>query len=440
MKFTDFHRSVQLRIALAFGTNLVSNLALPYMPIYFSDRLGSTAAGLATILSIIVGIASGIVGGYYADRIGRKKLVLGAEAVWAFSCLMMALANSPWWSSPAVTFAMMLAISLCWGVHGPAVDGMMLDMTKPEERKFMYGFMYWANNLSMAFAGIVGAYLFKDHLFGLFLAQTIVVLVSFFVMLVFIQDLYKPKEAAAQKPHHGSDRASPRGQMWANYRMVLKDTTFIIYIIASMLVISVEFHMSNYIGVRLEHDVKDAVLLQWRAWSYRIDGIELLGVLRSENTVLVVLLSFVVRTIIKRYEEKPLLFCGFLFYIIGYGLIAYSDKPWLLMASMLVATFGELVYVPVKQAYLGYIVPDHARASYMALNGLTFRGAFLIGGAGIILGGWLPVRAMAALIFMTGIVGLVLFAVILPRMDVTRDAMISGSGGAGKGTSAQLSM
>lgn len=418
MKFSQFHRTIRLRIGLSFATNLISNLALPFMAIYFSDRLGTTIAGLSTILSIVVGVVSGFIGGYYADRIGRKKLILAAEAIWAISCLIMALANSPWWSSAGVTFAMMLVISLCWGIHGPAVDGLLLDATKPEERKFMYGFMNWANNLSMAVSGIVGAYLFKDHLFGLFMLQAVIVAVSMLIMLVFIEDTYVPKKADI--PIEGE--AAAKGRMWDNYRMVFRDKTFIIYIFASMLAISVEFHLGNYVGVRLEQEIKDATLLSWGAWSYHATGIQLLGMLRFENTILVVLLSFLVRAIIKRYAEKPLLFGGFLLYIIGYGYIAYSDSPWLLFAAMLIATFGELVYVPINQAYLGYIIPDHARSSYMALNSFTWRGAFLIGGGGIILGGLLPPWAMAMIIFLTGIAGVALFYFILPQMDAKRNA------------------
>lgn len=430
MKFTDFHRTIQLRIGLSFGTNLISNLAIPFMAIYFSNRLGTTLAGLATILSIVVGVASGFVGGYYADRIGRKKLVLLAEALWCASCIFMALANSPWWSSPGATFVMMLVISFCWGIHGPAADGMMLDATKPEERKYMYGFMYWANNLSMALAGIVGAYLFKDHLFGLFMAQAVVVAASWLITLLFIEDTYEP----AAKEQGEAKQAG--GRMWNNYRMVLRDKTFVIYILASMLAMSVEFHMGNYIGVRLEREVQDATLFNWGSWSYHATGIELLGILRSENTILVVLLSFVVRGIIKRFAEKPLLFGGFLIYIIGYGYIAYSNSPWVLFSAMLVATFGELIYVPIKQGYLGYIVPDHARSSYMALNSLTWRGAFLIGGGGVILGGWLPSWAMASLIFLTGLTGVYLFYRIIPQMDAKRDTPIRAAGGSGVSTSA----
>jgi MFS transporter, DHA1 family, multidrug resistance protein B len=412
MKFSEFHRTIQLRIGLAFGTSLMNNLTTPFMAIYFASKLGMTFAGMATILFILVGAFSGFVGGYYADRIGRKKLVLLAEAMWALSCLVIALANSPWYTSPAVTFLMTLVINFCWGIHGPAVDGMMLDALKPEERKYMYGMMYWANNLSIALAGVVGAYLFKDYLFGLFLAEAAMVAVSWLIMYLFIDDSYQAKSVPSAK--------SAGLRLWDNYKKVFQDKTFIIFIAASMLIMSVEFHLGNYIGIRLEKEVAEANIFNWGAWSYQVNGIQLLGLLRTENTILVVLLSFLMRTLMQRFPEKPLLMGGFLVYVLFYSLIAYSDHPWVLFGAMVIATFGELLYVPIKQAYLGFIVPEHARGSYMAMYSLTWRGALLIAGGGIMLGGWLPAWMMASNILITGLTGIALFYLILPRMEAKR--------------------
>ncbi|WP_284645399.1 hypothetical protein [Paenibacillus silviterrae] len=135
-----------------------------------------------------------------------------------------------------------------------------------------------------------------------------------------------------------------------------------------MLIMSVEFHLGNYIGIGLEKEVAEASVFSWGAWSYQFNGIQLLGLLRTENTILVVLLSFLIRALMQRFAEEPLLMGGFLDYALFYGLIAYCDRPWVLFGAMVIATFGELLYVPIKHAYLGCIVPEHARGSYMALD------------------------------------------------------------------------
>lgn len=73
MTFFQFHPNVRLRIALSFLTNILSNMVIPFMSIYFARTLGTTIAGTATTISIAVALISATIGGHYADRVGRKK-------------------------------------------------------------------------------------------------------------------------------------------------------------------------------------------------------------------------------------------------------------------------------------------------------------------------------------------------------------------------------
>jgi DHA1 family multidrug resistance protein B-like MFS transporter len=65
---------------------------------------------------------------------------------------------------------------------------------------------------------------------------------------------------------------------------------------------------------------------------------------------------------------------------------------------MLIATLGEVMYVPVMQAFLGDIPPKHARSTYMALYGFTYRGAWILSSIAVVLGGVFPPAVMAGLI------------------------------------------
>ncbi|MDR6549744.1 MFS transporter [Paenibacillus qinlingensis] len=412
MRFRDFHRNVQVRIGLSFLSGTANNMVLPFMSIYFSGKLGDTLAGLVVILGILAGVVAGIIGGYYSDRFGRKKLMLAAEIGWMLCFLLMAAANSPWWESPIATFNLMIIVSICWGIHGPANEAMLLDATQPEERKFMYAIMYWVNNLSFAIAGMAGAFLFKSYLFELFIALSVIGLITGIVTYVFIQDDYKPQIMAKSNKTKGK-----RPSIWTNYRQVLLDKTFLIFTIASLLLVSVEFHLGNYVAVRLGKEMIDAPFLPWLTNAWRIDGFQMLGFIRTENTVLVVVLSVFMGVLMRRFKDRNVLFIGYACYIAGYSYLAYSNHPALLLLSMLIATIGELMYVPIKQAYLGNMAPDHSRSSYMALYGMVYRGATFLGGLGVILGGMLSSWLMASLIAISGVIGMGMFYSILSQLE-----------------------
>lgn len=330
--------------------------------------------------------------------------------------LLMAAANSPWFESAGITFVLMIVVSLFWGIHGPANEAMLLDVTAPEERKFMYAIIYWMNNLSFAIAGMAGAFLFKSYLFELFIGLSVVGLIIAIITYFFIQDAYREQMVTKSR----SERTS-RISIWSNYRMVLQDKTFLIFVIASLLLVSVEFHLGNYVAVRLGREMVDTPFLPWVADAWRVDGFKMLGFIRTENTVLVVILSVFMGVLMRRFSDSRVLFIGYACYIAGYSYLAYSNQPGLLLLSMLIATVGELMYVPIKQAYLGNMAPDHARSSYMALYGMVYRGATFLGGLGVIVGGMLSSWLMASIIALSGVVGMVMFYAILTQLEARKE-------------------
>ncbi|MGB8954858.1 MAG: MFS transporter, partial [Tumebacillaceae bacterium] len=188
MRFVDFHPNVRLRIGLNFFTNLLSNMFTPFMAVYFAQTLGTTIAGITTVLSIVVMLIFSSLGGHYADQIGRKKVMLLSETLVLASFLIMAAVNSPWMHSAAITLVMTIIMSAGAGLGLPANDAMLIDVTTAESRKAMYRITYWSNNLSVSIAGMIGGYLFGEYLFQLFLACAVMSLITLAVTKVFIAE------------------------------------------------------------------------------------------------------------------------------------------------------------------------------------------------------------------------------------------------------------
>src|SRR6185312_10858528 len=102
MRFKDFHRNVKTRIYIMFIFGIAQSMTFPFMAIYFDRFYGNTFTGLFFTVSIIASIISGSISGYYADKTGRKKILVGAELVFFSAFVLTAIANSPWWTSPAI--------------------------------------------------------------------------------------------------------------------------------------------------------------------------------------------------------------------------------------------------------------------------------------------------------------------------------------------------
>ncbi|WP_068775688.1 MFS transporter [Paenibacillus sp. FJAT-26967] len=422
MKFTDFHPNVQIRIGMHFMTGMLSNMVLPFMAVYFAKTLGTTAAGLAVMASISAGVVTTFMGGYYADRIGRKKLMLTAELICAAAYMTMALANSPWLQSPYLTLIMSVVVGAGWGLSRPASDAMLIDVTEPDSRKFMYRITYWLNNLSISIASLAGAFLFSSYLFELLIAVTVITVISFLFTWLYLSETLQPYQQE-HAVRYSSAVGSPLAVL-KSYRQVFRDRTFMIYVSASLLMVSVEFNLTEYIAIRMEKEI-DSVSLLPGLWQ-EISGLELLGILRTENTIAIVVLSLFTGYLLKKRADTKTMFIGLFLNIAGYSYLVFGSSPWALILLMLVATIGELIYVPIKQAFLVNIVPDHARSSYMAINGMLYSGAHFVCAINVIIGGFLPAWGMGILIFFTGCTGMLLLATILPQLSQSSEQASAG--------------
>lgn len=411
MRFRDFHMNIKIRIIETFMSRLVGGMVFPFMAIYLATHFSPKMAGLMLMFNVLVGAIVNFFGGYYADRVGRKKIMAFAEILRFSAFTTMALANSPWFDLPTLTFFMMTINSICWGLAGPANQAMLIDVSTPEQRKTIYSITYWATNFSIAAGGILGGFFFKTHLFELFSITAGIAFLVAVLVVFFIKESYRPKEI-------GKTSFSPRG-IFQSYGEVLKDRLFLLYVLGTLFIMTMEFHLTNFIGIRLAADMPIQSVFSWN-----LDGVKALGFLRTENTILVVLTSLFAARMFAKFKDKSVLIAGCSMYVIGYGAISYFNNIWVLFAFMLFATLGEVIKVPVQQSYLASIPPDHARSTYMAINGLTFNGAMLIASLFVTLSAFLPSVWMTILNLAVGFAGVVIYAYIIPGLEARRDGEI----------------
>lgn len=147
------------------------------------------------------------------------------------------------------------------------------------------------------------------------------------------------------------------------------------------------------------------------------------SLIQLENTLLMVLLSLFITRLIGHAREASAMYVGGLLYIVGYTVILYSNSLFLLMAAMLIATWGELIHIPTRQTFLARIVRDDARSSYMAVNSLVLQGARIIGTAGITLGAIFPSYLMALLFFLLGVTGMLIVRHVVSQLEQTHVPM-----------------
>jgi Arabinose efflux permease len=405
MRFRDFHRNIKIRIIETFTSRFVGGMIFPFMTIYLAQHFGVKTTGILLLINVFIGIANTFLGGYLSDQFGRKKVMLRAEIARFIAFFVMMISNSPFFESATITFAMMVVNSISWGMAGPANDAMLIDVSTSEQRKLMYSITYWANNLSTAIGGILGALLFQHYLFELFVALCVVELFVLMLVAFFIQESYV-------RPSTGITSAQHVFRLFSSYRVVFRDRLFLLFVAAGILVFSMEQQLTNYIGIRLSNEMPAQSLLFWK-----INGLSMLGFLRSENTFLVVLFVLIVARVNGLVRDRTALIFSCTLFSVGYGVLSYTNNIWLLIVFMIVLTFGEVFRVPVEQSYAAAIPPAESRSAYMAINGLKYNLALLIASLTITISTYLPNLATSFFITGIGLSGTALYAAIIPAVD-----------------------
>ncbi|MBL0385843.1 MFS transporter [Tumebacillus sp. ITR2] len=411
MGFRSLHRNLKIRMVDSFLSMILGNMLFPFMTIYFAQQFGGKTAGVLLMLNVALGVVANFCGGYLADRYGRRTLMLVGESIRFTAFLGMMVANSPWFTSPLLTFVTFTITGLCWGLSGPAMDAMMVDVSTPENRKLVYSVQYWSVNFSLMIGGVVGGFFFQSYRFELFVAVCAAQMISLLLLVFFIEETHRGTHAQTQqKQKQGAVR-----EMLGNYKLVFADRRFMVYVLASLLMMSVEFMNNSYTGVRLADEFGTQHLL-----GLPIDGVKMFGMLGSENSLFVVLLTAFVSVWIKKRREQPLLILGVLLYAVGYAMQAWSNQPLLLFLCMGVAVCGELIWVPIKQSLMADLAPEENRSAYMAVNGLVFRGASILGSLAVTIGAFLPSWTMAILFLLSGLAALNLLLRVLNNRTATR--------------------
>lgn len=400
--FKELHPNIRARILIQFLSKVIGSMIFPFMAIYFANALNSGIAGVLVMIHVIFQFISGIYGGHLTDLLGRRRLMIIGEWVKVIAYLGMLLANSPMLHSAWITFIMMLAVSIAQGMINPAADAMLIDVSTPKNRAFMYSISYWANNLSILIGVMIGGWFFQSHFFLLLIALFILSLVTTFLTITKLTETMAPTQTRVVRSHYTLK------SMFKNYQQVMIDKRFLLFTIAGIAIMSVEFQRNNYISVRLAEELQQVFLHFGSFGAIAIDGIKLLSLLTAVNTLMIVLFTGPIAKFVTKRPQEKIMYIGFGLFTFGYAITAFSNQVWLLFTATVVFSIGELLYVPTRQTILAAIIDQKKRGSYMAFNGIIFQLGKLVASLSLTISPLIGKYGMATLILLLGVSGILI--------------------------------
>lgn len=403
-KFFSLHRNVRTRIGLSFISKLIDAMILTYIAIYLSAHIGVAAAGALILVFAIFAVVGMLFGGHISEHWGRRPVLILGDAT-GFVCLTtMAFAYYDNWGALAVYFSYAIA-KFGSNMALPANDATIIDVAPPTERRYVYTVNYWVTNLALGGGALVGGFLYLEHFGSVIVGGAIGTGCALVITTVFVSET-KPLTAVG-----GLGKATGLRRFVDGYRVVLLDSTFRRLIIAATLALTLEGQMNGYLGIRFAGDLPVQHVLPFLS----LTGVQLLGMLKAENTLLVVVLALFINVVLRRLSDRIRLYGGIALFAGGYVVLALAGTAWVLLVAGLVLTVGELANVPVKQALLADLAPEQGRSRYMAAYYLNIRFGQVLNAILISSSAVLGAIGMAGVYALFGVVIILQYRTILAR-------------------------
>jgi MFS family permease len=345
-------RPVWLLYAGSF-VNRFGSFVATFLVLYLVESGFSPAqAGIAVSAYGVGSLASALVGGWLADRLGRR----GAIALSMFSAAAVALALSQ--AEDLVPIILLTGLfGMCTELYRPASAALLTDLVPPERRLAGFAGYRLAINAGYAFGPAVAGLLAERSFLWLFVGEAVTSVALGVVALVGL-----PEGVRSRRSEERPGEA---------VRAIRGDRRFLLLLMASVLAAFVYFQSTAAFPLHI-----------------RAAGLSraVFGALISLNGLLVVLLELPLIGVTRRFPAPRMIAVGVLLTGVGFGLTAVAFSVPVLALTVVIWTFGEMIAAPVMNTFVADLAPAHLRGRYQGAYVLTFSVASVLAPA---IGTWL---------------------------------------------------
>jgi MFS family permease len=330
--------------------NRLGAFVATFMALYLTlDRgYSATYAGLVAALHGLGGVLSSLGGGVMADRLGRRPTLLIAQASTAVSVALLGFVHDP-----VAIAGVAFLVGMASNASRPAVQAMMADIVRPEDRIRAFSLNYWAINLGFAVSSMAAGFIAEVSYRAGFLIEAGMTMAC--AILVFLRlPESKPAEPAVRT-------AAPEDSV--SLGTVLRDGRFMSVVGLSFL-IALIFQQGS-VGLPVAMGEAGFTPAEY-------------GMAIAVNGVLIVVLQIPVTRFIEHRDPRRLLVVSSLLAGYGFALTAFAGSVGVIALTVCVWTLAEIVNAPTQTGLVVRLSPVHGRGRYQGMYTMSWSVAALV--------------------------------------------------------------
>lgn len=315
--------------------NRLGAFVATFMALYLTLDRGYSAsyAGLVASLHGLGGVISSLGGGVMADRLGRRPTLLIAQASTAVSVALLGFVQHP-----VAIAAVAFLVGATSNASRPAVQAMMADIVRPEDRVRAFSLNYWAINLGFAISSMAAGFIAEVSYRAGFLIEGGMTLVC--AVLVFLKlPESRPESGTAAVGKAGGTDAVGLGTVVRDRRfMGVVGLSFLVALIFQQASVGLPVAMGEAGFTPADYGLAIAV-----------------------NGVLIVALQIPVTRFIEHRDPGRLLVVSSVLAGYGFGLTAFAGSIGVFTLTVCVWTLAEIINAPTQTGLVVRLRPRRAR-------------------------------------------------------------------------------
>ena len=337
-----------------FFTSLINRsgtMVIPFLALYLTKKIGVSPAEAGTAL-LVYGIAAFIAApftGKISDKIGSLKVMkfalFGSGVIFFLYSFI---------TDYKLILLASFVLSAVNESFRPANLSLITEIVTPAQRRMAFALNRLAINAGMSIGPVIGGFLTLIDFHYLFYANA-VASISAGIYLSSVK---------------WSSLSSKEGEEIiadiANIKLsVLSDKSFLFFLFAIIPANLVFFQQLGALPLYIVNDLRYSTAA--------------FGLFNAINTVIIILVEVPLNNFMTNTPYRKSLIIGALLAGIGFGGFAFSTTAITIAISIIIFTFGEMIYFPTTAAYASEIAPTDRRGEYMGYYQMTFSFAFSAG-------------------------------------------------------------
>jgi len=344
--YDDFPRLFWIVVVARFIDAVGGTMLFPFFSLYVTQKfgVGMTQAGILLGMNSFFALAGSTLGGALTDKFGRRRLILFGLVFSALSSLSLGLATSI-----QMMYPLIIIVGLLSSMAYPAHEAMLADILPENKRQEGYGILRVVFNYAWIFGTAMGGFIAVRSFLALFIIDAIISCIAAAILFRLLP------ETKPQVKDEAERKEETFWEMLKGYRVVIRDTAFVGFIVSGMLALIVYIQQYGSLAVYL----RDVHGIDSKGY----------GVILSITGLEVVLFQFWISRLIRYRPPFLMMILGAGIFAAGMFLYGIVTSFVMFMVAAIIVCFGEMFYFPTSQVIAAGFAPKEMRGRYMAAAG-----------------------------------------------------------------------